>query len=142
MLAAIALAALVDAFRELDQMCARDGGKMWGVNLSGPTVFVERATRHFVASRDGKITEGTLPQTIGIANTSVDWEGTRWTMVVLPLPEDPYKRRALMAHESFHRVQKEIGLGSGVEGGNAHLDTLDGRYLLQLEWRALAIALR
>ncbi|HXB68062.1 MAG TPA: hypothetical protein VNY05_07455 [Candidatus Acidoferrales bacterium] len=45
-----------------------------------------------------------------------------------------------MVHELFHRIQPQLGL-LGQEGHNEHLDTLDGRYLIQLEWRALARAL-
>ena len=140
MLAAFAVAALINAFHELDQMCARDNGHMWGVSLCGPTVFVDPQTRHFVARRSGEITEGMMPKSIGIANTAIDWEGERWTMILLPLPEDAYKRRVLLAHESFHRIQPKLGLVTK-EVPNAHLDTLQGRYLMQLEWRALAAAL-
>ncbi len=61
-------------------------------------------------------------------------------MVVLLLPSDEYKRRVLLAHESFHRIQPKLGFRSR-ETSNAHLDTVEGRYLLQLEWRALAAAL-
>jgi hypothetical protein len=44
-------------------------------------------------------------------------------------------------HELFHRVQPQLGLMLP-DQPNDHLDTLDGRYWLQLEWRALAAALR
>ena len=140
MLAAIAIATLMTAFHELDAMCARDNGHMWGVPICGPTVFVEPQTRHFVAKRAGEVTEGTMPASIGIANTAVDWQGDRWTMVMLPLPADAYARRVLLAHESFHRIQPKLGLVAK-EVPNAHLDTVEGRYLMQLEWRALAAAL-
>src|SRR5881227_31374 len=140
MLAAIAIATLMAAFQELDAMCAHDNGRMWGVSICGPTVFVEPQTRHFIARREGEISEGTLPQSIAIANTAVDWQDQRWTMLILPLPADPYTRRVLLAHESFHRIQPKLGL-IAKEVPNAHLDTLDGRYLMQLEWRALAAAL-
>jgi hypothetical protein len=46
----------------------------------------------------------------------------------------------LLVHESWHRVQRDLNLDMP-EAFNAHLDTLDGRYWLQLEWRALARAL-
>ena len=140
MLAAIAVTTLISAFHELDSMCARDNGRMWGMSLCGPTVFVEPGTRHFIARRDDAITEGTLPSSMPIANTSVEWQGDRWTMVLLPLPADPYTRRVLLAHESFHRIQPKLGLVMQ-EVPNAHLDTLQGRYLMELEWRALAAAL-
>ena len=112
---------------------------MWGVSLCGPTLFVDRQTRDVIANRP--VPSSTLPSSIGIANTSVDWNGERWTMVALPLPADDYQRRALLIHESFHRLQPKLGFVSK-ETSNAHLDSVEGRYLLQLEWRALADALR
>jgi hypothetical protein len=47
----------------------------------------------------------------------------------------------MLAHELFHRIQPGLHIPSG-DGDNAHLDTLEGRYWLQLEWRALARALQ
>jgi hypothetical protein len=47
----------------------------------------------------------------------------------------------LMLHELFHRIQPELGLIT-TGGQNAHLDTVEGRVWLRLEWRALARALR
>ncbi len=76
-----------------------------------------------------------------IANTPTEWAGLRWTQIDAPLPEDPTHLKVLIAHELFHRIQPELGL-TRPEAGNRHLDTFDGRYLLQLEWRALARALR
>jgi hypothetical protein len=46
-----------------------------------------------------------------------------------------------MIHELFHRIQAELGLMTET-GQNEHLETVDGRCLLRLEWRALAQALR
>lgn len=129
------------AFAELDAMCAADGGALWGRTVCGPTLFVDPATRQVVAKKDGRITSDTLPASIGIANTSVMWNGERWTMVMWPLPADAAERRALLAHESFHRIQEELGFPA-TGPSNAHLDTLHGRVLMRLEWRALARALR
>lgn len=145
--AAIDPAAARGAFGELRAMCDRDAGTLWGVRLCGPTLFVERDTRAVVANTanvalkasDGVFT-GTLPKEVGIANTTVDWGGTHWTMVVWPLPQDAYARRVILAHESWHRVQNSLGFPATAPS-NAHLDTADGRTLLQLEWRALAAAL-
>lgn len=58
-----------------------------------------------------------------------------------PLPGDSALRTTLMAHELFHRVQDKLDVPKSAEGQNAHLDELDGRYYMQLEWRALARAL-
>lgn len=45
-----------------------------------------------------------------------------------------------MAHELYHRIQPDIGLPAS-NPSNDHLDSVDGRILLQLEWRALRRAL-
>jgi hypothetical protein len=139
-LAFILLAAIApqQGFDELRAMCARDAGRMWGMSICGPTMVVDRQTRAVVAN---EAAPATLPKEIGIANMAVDWNGKRWTMVMAPLPEDAFARRMLLAHESFHRVQAKIGFP--VAGpANTHLDSVEGRYWLQLEWRALAKALR
>src|SRR5207245_26140 len=51
MFAAIAAAALLTALRELEQMCARDHGRMWGVSLCGPTLFVDPQTREVTGNQ-------------------------------------------------------------------------------------------
>src|SRR6185369_2872929 len=45
-------------------------------------------------------------------------------------------RQQNMLHGLFHRVQPELGLITE-DGFNEHLDTLEGRVWMQLEWRAL-----
>jgi len=59
--------------------------------------------------------------------------------------QPPHVRNAMLLHESFHTVQMRLGLGVSSGGGGVsaeHLDTVDGRYWMRLEWRALARALR
>jgi hypothetical protein len=136
-------------FAEARELCDRDNGKLWGHLLFGPILLVDPASRQVVASapdreaqltRSGEVFIGKLPANVMIANTAIDWAGVKWTMMLLPLPEDALRRRILLAHELWHRVQDEIGFpGSGA--ANRHLDTRDGRIWLQLEWRALAGAL-
>jgi hypothetical protein len=139
-LAFILLAAIApqQGFDELRAMCARDAGRMWGISICRPTMIVDRQTRAVVSNQYGP---AVLTKGIGIANTAVDIEGKRWTMIVGPLPEDAFARKMLLAHESFHSVQAKLGFPS-TGPANTHLDSIDGRYWLQLEWRALAKALR
>lgn len=136
-LLAIDAGAAQRAFAELDRMCAADGGRLWGRSLCGPVVFADPRTREAIRN-DGTRTK--LTESIGIANTGVDWEGKRWTMLVWPLPQDVVSRRILLAHESFHRVQQDLGFPAN-NPSNAHLDSAEGRALMRLEWRALARAL-
>jgi hypothetical protein len=92
-------------------------------------------------ARDG-VYVGTLPADRNIANTAMAWSGTRWTQLMWPLPDDPGRRRVLLAHELFHNLQPGLAIGPRQGGDNVHLAGFDGRYWLQLEWRALARALR
>lgn len=162
-LAVLALAALVAApasgavdssgaamvFAEAKAICTRDDGALWGRSLCGPIVLVDPSDRAVLANQadaggalrpSGSQFAGVLPPEVIVANTPTEWSGTRWTQMMWPLPTDAAKRHVLIAHEMFHRIQPGLGL-TRPEGGNGHLDTLQGRYLLQLEWRALARAL-
>ncbi|MHC1652146.1 hypothetical protein ACODUL_02450 [Stenotrophomonas maltophilia] len=147
---AIPEAAARAVFAEADTLCHSDAGALWGASLCGPIMLVDASSRELAAShpdargalvaRDG-VFVGQLPADAMIANTAVDWSGTRWTQLRWPLPQNPARRRTLLAHEMFHRLQPALSIARPAEGGNEHLDTLDGRYLLQLEWRALDAAL-
>ena len=152
LLASIAHAQLApaDALHEADAICHGDNGALWGVSLCGPILLVDPATRSVFANQgdpgkelnpDGEIFTGKLPERINIANTAVDWAGIKWTMIMLPLPEEKQRRAALIAHEMWHRIQDQLGLPQS-GAANDHLDKRDGRYWLQLEWRALAAALQ
>jgi len=59
--------------------------------------------------------------------------------VRLPLPTDRFERIRLLVHESFHRIQPDLGLNAR-DAINAQLDERDGRFLLRLELRALSKA--
>jgi hypothetical protein len=135
--------------REARTLCKQDAGALWGKSLCGPLLLVSSATREIFANQadaenqlqqQGDIYVGKLPSGVNIANTAMNWAGVKWTMVMLPLPEEPHRRAALLAHEMWHRVQDELGFASS-SAANDHLDSRDGRYWLQLEWRALAAAL-
>ena len=90
-------------FIELDSLCSIDNGKLWGIKLYGPTMLVNPETGLIIANqsdKDKKLIEkegvfiGKLPDNINIANTSFNWNGVGWTMVMwsaIP-PDDKYSR--------------------------------------------------
>jgi hypothetical protein len=127
-------------FAEADAACRKDSGKLWGVSLCGPMVFADAATGTIAGSQP--IPDGPRPPALGFANTAIEWGGVRWATYVWSMvpADDPVARERMLLHELFHRVQPDLGL-MVVGEPNDHLDTLDGRYWLQLEWRALARAL-
>lgn len=138
------------AFAQAHALCSADAGALWGVSLCGPIMFVDAPSRTIVASaRDtkgelkpsGGVFVGMLPANQNVANTAFDWSGVRWTQMLWPIPSDERLRATLMVHELFHRIQGQLKLPAMKAGDNAHLDELEGRYYMQLEWRALARAL-
>ncbi|HSU94953.1 MAG TPA: hypothetical protein VLI43_14690 [Gemmatimonadaceae bacterium] len=138
------------AFAEATSLCSADAGKLWGVSLCGPIMFVDAPSRSIVANesdgkgvlapKDGVFVE-VMPADRNIANTAVEWQGRKWTQMLWPLPNDARLRSTLIMHELFHRIQDRLALPPQTSGDNAHLDELKGRYYMLLEWRALARAL-
>ncbi len=137
-------------FQEAQTLCNLDHGQLWGVSLCGPIMFVDPQSRYVVANKadangilkaEGNVFVGYLPKDQNVANTAADWSGVHWTQILWPLPDDQRQRDTLIAHELFHRIQNQLKLPNVSSGDNAQLDTVDGRYFLQLEWRALARAL-
>jgi len=137
-------------FGEARTAWREEGGQTWGVSLAGPLLLVDPKTRQAWATepdKDGCLKDsgdgvfaGAYPEGRIVANTTVTWAGKDWVMLALPLPTDQRERKVLLLHESWHRVQRGLNLFMP-EAFNAHLDTLEGRYWLQVEWRALARAL-
>src|SRR4051812_45861192 len=137
-------------FRQLKQTSDRDVGKSWGVSLYGPIMFVDPSTGNVVANQadlehrlvaQDEVFVGKLPGEISPANTATDWAGVHWTMVMWPVSELRQSRERLLLHECFHRLQEKLRLPAR-DAVNAHLDTLNGRIWIQMEWRALERALR
>lgn len=146
----IDLAVAQKYFQEAKTICEQDGGRLWGRTLCGPMIFFDPRTRMAVANqgdREGRLVQkgdvfaGRVPDEVNCANTAIEWAGVRWSMIFWPyLGDDRFDRDRLMTHESFHRIQNELGLPMSNPANN-HLDSMPGRLWLQLEWRALAHAL-
>lgn len=142
----VGASAAVNAFRA---NCRAVGEALWGASLCGPQVLVHAPTRAALASQpdpDGaflpviELYAGRLPDGLPVANTAMEWGADRWSMVLLPLPEDRRASYALLAHEAFHRAQPQLGFEL-TDPASPHLDEREGRVWLRLELRALARAL-
>src|SRR3954447_12953802 len=122
-------------FEEATKLCEREAGWLWGVSLCGPMVIVDPATGTRATSQPEP--EGPPPRFSGSADGPVTWGGARWFAFPLyMLAGDADARQQNMLHGLFHRIQPELGLITD-DGLNEHLDTLEGRVWMQLEWRAL-----
>ncbi len=141
---------IAETFSEVDSLLKIDDGKFWNHKLYGPILIVDPNTRIFFANENNSSNQfkkinsvftDTLPNELNIANTALNWENKRWSMIMLPLPEDKIVRNNLVIHELFHRIQPEIGFENLQEQNNGNLDTYEGRILLKLELQALKKAL-
>ncbi len=123
-------------FEEATKLCQRDAGRLWGVSLCGPMVIVDQASGTRATSQPEP--EGPTPRFPGFVDGPVNWGGVRWfSWPLYMLPEkDADVRQQILLHGLFHRIQPELGLGAE-DGFNEHLDTLEGRVWMKLEWRAL-----
>lgn len=137
-----------------------DGGALWGRPITAPFFFV-RGNRAYT-TEDPEVPEfqpvqagralpegvrlwtGPLPPGISPSNTSLEWVGRGWAMLVLPLvPGDGAAIRELV-HESFHVWEAAVlrlEPFNETAPGATLLEEPAGRIWLRLEWLALADAL-
>ncbi|MBK8058495.1 MAG: hypothetical protein IPK33_11705, partial [Gemmatimonadetes bacterium] len=121
-----------------------------GTRLCGGIVLVDPSSRVVVTkppdclmpglSDAGSLWVGRLPRLGhgGEHRVPVAWRGAGQSL--LPLSSDDFDRTTLLAHGSFHRVQKSLGRWIR-EQPSVHLDERAGRTWLRLEVQALAYAL-
>jgi len=129
-------------FKDAQALCERDGGRLWGVSLCAPLVIADQRTHTLATNQPAP--DAAWPRVLGLVNAPIEWGGTTWVSFnwdfVAGLAS-PRRRRELFIHEMFHAVQPGLALMQPA-AANEHVDAMDGRYWLKLEWRALARALR
>lgn len=128
-------------FNEARALCERDGGRLWGVSICAPMAIGDARTQTFATSQPPP--DAPRPRLIGLVNGPIQWGSTMWAAVTWDtIANWPARTRGeIFLHESFHIVQPAL-VSNGTAGANEHLDSVDGRHWLRLEWRALARALR
>lgn len=128
-------------FKEAQALCERDGGRLWGLSICAPMVIGDARTQTFATSQPPP--DAPRPALIGLLNGPIQWGDAMWAALTWDTIANwpPRTRGEAFVHESFHIVQQRLGLAVSTLA-NEHLDALEGRYWLRLEWRALARALR
>jgi hypothetical protein len=136
-------------FREVEAICNKDNGKLWGKNLYGPLMFVDRPTRKIFANQPDKggilkgkdgIYTGDFPKELIIESRPLEFGGTIFAITLLPPQEDDYRINSRAIFSLFHSFQKTSGLEPA--GFNTrHMDDKNARLWLKLEWRALRNAI-
>src|SRR3569833_2133565 len=135
-------------FKEAE--AAAKNQQLWKVPLYGPMLFVDQQSRLSYANMPdsagilnpgGGVYTGSLPKDVMDANTAIHWGGRTWSVLLWPLPQDRNERVNLLLHESFHRIQQQIGF-PGKSPTADHLSTMEGRIFFFLELQALKAALQ
>jgi hypothetical protein len=133
-------------FKEAQALCERDGGRLWGMSICAPMVIGDARTQTFATSQPPP--DVPRPKLIGLLNGPVQWGDSMWAALTWDTIANwaASTRGEAFLHESFHIYQARLGLTLPIDSPgaveNEHLDSVDGRYWLRLEWRALARALR
>ena len=136
-------------FKKVESICNRDSGKLWGKNLYGPLMYVDRNSRKIIANQPDKegllklkdgVYTGLYPREQIIGNTAVTYGGTIFGLAPLPTEEDEYRITYRAIHCLYHRFQQTLGLSS--ENFNIPImDEKEARIWIKLEWKALKKAI-
>lgn len=137
-------------FKDIEQICNRDSGILWGKNLYGPIMFVERVTRRIIAnqpdsegllkSKDG-VYIGLYPKELILSSAPVIFGGTQFAMTPLPAKEeDEYRMKTRAVHSLFHRFQENEGIKTSAFN-ITNMDEKEARLWIKFEWKALRKAI-
>lgn len=128
-----------EAFHVAKTLCEGEGGKLWNISLCGPIVIADPATKTIATNQ--RAPDAPQPAALGFANSAMEWGGTRWTTISWPSLVALHDLQGLLLiHELFHRIQPQLGLFVQ-DVPSDHLETPEGRYWMQLEWKALSRAI-
>jgi hypothetical protein len=136
-------------FKSVEEICNRDNGKLWGKNLYGPLMFIDRTSRKIVANspdnegllkdKEGIYT-GYYPKELIINFAPVKFGGNLFAMAPLPNAEDEYRIKTGAIHGLYHRFTETLGIMPPVYNTN-NMDQKEARLWIKLEWKALRKAL-
>lgn len=124
----------VSIFESVKEICDKDNGKLWGVNLYSPVIGID-SLRNIVSNVSDA--PKTFPANLPVANSTIELDGKRWTTILWPISGDFKHQVIILVHEMFHYRQPELGIWPERNPNNSHLSNRDARTLLKLEWNAL-----
>lgn len=155
-------ATVMSDIKRAQEILKEDAGKLWGQELDSKIIVFDYDTREFIASENdaegsfqplGDMYTGTFPEDVAVANSTISYGGKSWATVCYSEEWDDTSKLGVYVHEMFHNNQPKLGMtfdweelqeDASNENGmmdNRHMDTMDARILLKLEWEALYKAL-
>ncbi len=155
----MSIAKIMKILQKVKKIDDADNGKMWGMSLATRVMVVDPKTRKVIATeadneghfkKIGVLYEGQLSDDVGLANTTIKYGGKQWAMILYSESDDISDTIATYVHEMFHNVQNDLGQevdtvssedSSWSVYDNGHMDEMNARIYLKLEWEALHKAL-
>lgn len=137
-------------FKNVEEICNKDNGDLWGDNLYGHLMLVDANTRRIYANMPDSagllklkngIYTGNYPSDKIISNLAVIFGNTLFAMATLPEKEDDYRITVRSIYSLFHCFQYRKG--TDLQDYNpAHMNEPDARIWLKMEWKALERAIK
>ena len=105
----------LEYFKSIEIICNLDSGRLWGKNLYGPIMFVDRTSRKIIANQadnEGLLNEedgiytGLFPKELIINNAPVNFGGTIFALAPLPAEEDSFRIKSRAIRGLYHCMQQ------------------------------------
>lgn len=144
------LTEIKEIFKATKVLCESDNGLLWGRSLDVPILFIDEENETIYSNfsipkleltKLNDIYWGKLPDSIDAVKGPLKIGSQICAVIPLPLPEDATERECLILHESFHCLQPSLDLEPKPYNNN-HMDEMEARFWLKLEWKALELALQ
>lgn len=136
-------------FSKIEHICNRDDGKLWGENLYGPIMLVDRSSRRIIANRPDSegilkarenIYTGLYPKEMVINIRAVEFGGSRFALVPISSQDDESMILPLAISGLYRLFHESKGYESS-DFNTSIMDEKNARIWLKLEWKALRKAL-
>ena len=135
--------------KETEELCSKDNGLLWGHSLDVPILFIDEKNGIIYTNKNSSkldleeknnIYIGELPNFLKVEKGPQKIDKRNWAVIPLPLPESKVEQQILILHEAFHCLQPQLDL-KPQPYNNSHMEEMDARVWLKLEWTALDYAL-
>ena len=136
-------------FIKIEEICNSDSGRLWGKNLYGPIMFVERTTRNVVANKQDMegllkpkegVYTGLYPKELIVNYAPVKLGGTSYALTPMPVEDDEYRIKTRAFRSLFHLFQESQKILPSVFNIKI-MDEKEARLWIKLEWKALRKAI-
>jgi hypothetical protein len=97
-------------FKEAEELCERENGRLWGITLCGPMVIADAVSGTIATNQPAP--DEPRPRVFGYANATPEWGDKDWTVllksgwIVIPGPRDGYFRVVQKENQTESKLDK------------------------------------